>query len=162
MMLYIVRHAWAVDRDDPELDDASRQLTDEGRERFDLVAKLLVKRGFAPAVIATSPLVRCRETADILVDRLTSSVQIVALEELSPGAELAQLVSWTAEHAAGVDAAWVGHAPDVEQLTAELIGGSRAAIRFAKGAAAAIRFPDGIAAGRGELRWLVSAKILGC
>jgi hypothetical protein len=47
-------------------------------------------------------------------------------------------------------------------LTAALIGDLQGAIRFAKGAVAAVRFPDRVALAEGELRWLVTAKMLGC
>ncbi len=58
--------------------------------------------------------------------------------------------------------AWVGHAPDVGHLAAALVGDSGAAIRFAKGRIAAIEFPDIPRISQGELRWLVTAKLLGC
>ena len=69
MILYVIRHAWAGHYGDPAWpDDSQRPLTDEGRQRFARVVAELVKRGFAPQRIATSPLVRCRQTA--LVERL--------------------------------------------------------------------------------------------
>ena len=64
MDLYIVRHAWAADRDDPRWpEDDLRPLTEEGQERFAQMAAKLVGRGMRPEVVATSPLVRCVETA---------------------------------------------------------------------------------------------------
>lgn len=47
--------------------------------------------------------------------------------------------------------AWVGHSPDVEQMTAALIGDRTAAIHFGKGSIAAIKFEDSPAIGAGEL-----------
>jgi phosphohistidine phosphatase SixA len=55
----------------------------------------------------------------------------------------------------------VGHAPDVDELTAGLIGASPDAIAFSKGAAAAIEFDGAIEAGKGQLVWLVTAETLG-
>lgn len=162
MMLYIIRHAWAVDRDTAAMSDAERPLTEEGRRRFARVAKRLVERGCKPTLIATSPLVRCRETAEILAERLPPSPRIVVLNELAPGAALRPLVEWTAAQSDHDEVAWVGHSPDVEQLAAAMSGQGCTAIRFAKGATAAIRFDETLAAGAGELVWLASAKILGC
>ena len=160
MMIYIVRHAWAGDHDpDRWPDDRQRPLTTEGCQRFRKVAKALVKRGFEPARIATSPLVRCRQTADILIDELSKRTTLVELDALAPGSNLKAAMEWTREKPDG-DVAWVGHAPDVEDLTAALIGQPDASIRFAKGATAAVRI-DNLAAGRGELEWLVTAKLLG-
>jgi phosphohistidine phosphatase len=160
MFIYVVRHAWAEQRDPGRWpDDALRPLTPQGRQRFKKVAKALVKRGFAPARMATSPLVRCQQTAAILLHYLPKSTTLVELEALAPGSDLNALVAWTRERADG-DVAWIGHAPDVDELTAALIGGS-AAIHFAKGAVAAVRFDD-IAQNHGALEWLVTARLLGC
>ena len=65
MKLYIVRHAWAEEQDDDRWpDDRQRPLTAEGRKRFSRVAKALDHRGIAPQLIVTSPLMRCRQTAE--------------------------------------------------------------------------------------------------
>ena len=164
MILYIIRHAWAGHYGDPAWpDDSQRPLTDEGRERFVRMVRKLAKREFAPQVIATSPLVRCRQTAEIVAEGLSSRPDVVPRDELVPDSDLEGLLRWTNRKAGAVEQlAWVGHAPDVGQLTAALVGGSRAWIRFAKGAVAAVRFPGRAALGEGELRWLVTAKVLGC
>lgn len=161
MRLYIVRHAWADEPNSERYpDDALRPLTREGRRRFRRVVKKLVRRGFAPALVATSPLVRCRQTAEIIARRL-DGVQIVALAALAPGSNLAELVKWTL--AQGLErVAWVGHAPDVGRLAAVLVGGEGAAIGFAKGAAAAIDFERQVEPGQGVLSWLATPELLKC
>jgi len=163
MKLYIVRHAWAGHFGDPEWpDDFQRPLTKQGSERFARVVEKLVERGFAPEVVATSPLVRCRQTAERIVEGMDSRPELVELDELRPGSDLDGLVRWTAEQSREHSAvAWVGHAPDVGRLTATLIG-QGGWIRLAKGGVAAIRFYDAPEAGGGELRWLVTAKMVGC
>ena len=162
MILYIIRHAWAGDPDGTQYpDDGSRPLTSEGRKRFKCVVKALADRGFAPAIVATSPLVRCRQTADIVAEKLDDSPQVVELEALEPGSNLQALVEWTSSRNED-EIAWVGHAPDVSQLTAALVCQASGWLRFSKGAVAAIHFDNGFGAGKGELHWLVTAKILGC
>jgi len=163
MILYIVRHAWASHYGDPRWpDDSQRPLDDEGRKRFRKMAKLLAARGVAPGAIATSPLVRCRQTAELLAAAVRPEPTLVELDALVPGSDLAALVEWTAEQAKTHDEiAWVGHAPDVDRMTAALAGGA-GQLRMAKGAAAALRFDGPPEPGAGELRWLVTAKILGC
>ena len=164
MLLYIIRHAWAADRIDPAWPtDESRPLTDEGRQRFARMIEALAARAFAPEWIATSPLVRCRQTAEVIANVLHGKPQVAERDELAPGSDLHGLVKWTIRHAADAkETAWVGHAPDVTHLTSALIGDSRAGVRFAKGAIAAIEFDDIPRIGQGELRWLVTAKVLGC
>lgn len=160
MLLYLVRHAFAGQHGDPRYpDDALRPLTKKGRKRFNRVVKRLARRGFAPTLVATSPLVRCRQTADVICDRQWTAPEVVELDALKPGSELDALVNWTNEQGAE-EVAWVGHAPDVDELAATLLGGPAGALVFAKGAIAAIEFDDHLVVGQGRLRWLVTPKVL--
>ena len=161
MLLYIVRHAWAEERDDSIWPgDLERPLTDKGKKRFAQVVKKLVEAEFAPAVIATSPLARCRQTAELIRESVAGKPKVVALDALACGADLSAMIRWTREQAEG-DVAWVGHAPDVEIMTARLVGNGDSSLRFAKGAVAAIEFEGQVEPRRGQLQWLATAKLLG-
>ena len=163
MDLYIVRHAWAGHYGDPQWpDDDLRPLTKEGGERFTQVAAKLASRGMTPQLVGTSPLVRCVQTARILASD-TGQVNVVELDQLRPGGDAEGLLRWTVRQARTYQRiAWVGHAPDVNRLAAALIGDEAGLIRFSKGGVAAIRFDGSPDFGGGELRWLVTAKVLGC
>lgn len=162
MLLYIVRHGLAGQRGDPRFsDDSLRPLTGKGEKQFRKVVKKLARRGFAPTVVATSPLVRCRQTAELICQRVVPSPALVERDSLQPGGRLETLVAWSNEQGAE-ELAWVGHAPDVDDLAAALVGSRAGAITFAKGAVAAIRFEGKILPGRGSLRWLVTPSALGC
>ena len=162
MFIYIVRHAWAGHFGDPEWpDDTKRPLTDTGSVRFTSVVRRLVKRGFAPQRIATSPMVRCRQTADIIVAEVPGEPEVVALDALLPGSDLAALLRWTTEQNSE-NVCWIGHAPDVANLTAALVGDPAAHIHFAKGACASVRMEAEAKEGTGRLCWLATAKLLGC
>jgi len=163
MFIYIARHAWAGERGDPRWpDDSLRELTPDGIERYTRVVKALAARGFAPQRIATSPYIRCRQTADIIAKHVAGKRQIDELEALEPGSQLEPLLNWSREHAQNdADICWVGHSPDVEWLTAALTGDGTAHIRFPKGAVAAIGFEENINTAAGELCWLATAKLLG-
>ena len=161
MHLYIIRHAWAYEHGDPRWpDDSQRPLEPEGAERFAQVAQLLAARGLAPQTIATSPYVRCRQTAEIAAAHSTQSPQITELDALKPGSDFAELIEWTRQQQ--VDSvAWVGHAPDVSLLTAAIIGDGDALVRFAKGSVASLRIHAPLGPGCGELEWRATAKLLG-
>jgi phosphohistidine phosphatase len=163
MFLYIARHAWAGERGDPRWpDDSLRELTPDGIERYTKVVKALADRGFKPDRIATSPYIRCRQSAEIIAKYAPEKPKIDELEALEPGSEIEPLLEWSRENSQNSEnICWVGHSPDVERLAAELIGDGNAQIRFAKGAIAAINFDDEIAPASGELHWHVTAKILG-
>ncbi len=169
MIIYIIRHAWAGHYGDPQWpDDFQRPLSKAGSERFAAFVEKLAGRGFSPQVVATSPLVRCRQTAEQVVAAVENAgdrrrVELVELDALVPGSNLEELIEWTAERAKQFDQiAWVGHAPAVGRLTASLIGQRGGCIRFAKGGVAAVQFHDTPEPGDGELRWLLTAKMLGC
>jgi phosphohistidine phosphatase len=161
MLLYIVRHAPAGQHGDPRYpNDLLRPLTAKGEKRFDRLVKRLVENGVAPTLVVTSPLVRCRQTAEVLVRRGSDDPKLLDRNELAPGGPWTDLIDWT--NAEGdQEVAWVGHAPDVDQIAAELIGSPAANLSFAKGAVAAIRFGGAIAMGEGELCWFVKPKLIG-
>jgi len=164
MELFIIRHAWAEARDpDRWPDDGERPLLPEGRNRFSEVVNKLRKRGMSPEVVASSPLVRCRQTAEIVSEICVGEPPVVELDALAPGSDLDELMHWTEQQSRDCSqVAWVGHAPDVGRLTAEVVGDEMGQIRFAKGAVALVRFDGLPEPGEGELRWLATAKVLGC
>jgi phosphohistidine phosphatase len=163
MDLYIIRHAWAGHFGDPQWpDDSVRPLTEKGKKRFAVMADILAERGARPTIVATSPMLRCRQTAEILVANLAGRAEVIERPELLPEGDFESLLAWTfAEAGQHEQIAWVGHCPQVNEFTAALIGLSDGAIRFSKGAVAAIRFGDDLTPSAGELQWLATAKILG-
>jgi phosphohistidine phosphatase len=161
MLLYIVRHAFAGQHGDPRYpDDSLRPLTKKGCKRFRRVVKRLARADFAPAVVATSPYIRCLQTAELICERVAPRPKLVNLDALKPGSQLEALVEWSNRQEV-TELAWVGHAPDVDNLASALLGSSDGSITFAKGAVAAIEFGDEIAQGRGQLRWCVTPSIMG-
>jgi len=162
MHLFLLRHAWAGHFGDPQWpDDSRRPLTADGEKRFARVAKRLVGGGCRPAVVATSPYTRCRQTAEMLAKALPQPSPIVELSALTPSSDLASLVAWTNDQNRE-DIVWVGHNPDLPRMAAELIGSRGAHLRFAKAACACIRFEEDVEVGGGQLYWLATARLLGC
>lgn len=159
--LFIVRHALAEDVADDGT-DFSRRLTRKGRKRFAKLVEKLAEAGMAVDIIATSPLLRTRETAEILAEALPQrrrpEVQVV--DALAPSSNWQALVEWTIRQDAA-SVAWVGHAPCVGRLVAATIGDGTASVRMQKGAVASIRLDDGLGQ-PGDLEWLATPEILGC
>jgi phosphohistidine phosphatase len=154
--LYIVRHAIA---EDPAagIDDHARRLTKKGRKRFARLVRRLEAAGMQIDLVATSPLVRARETAEILAETLAGRPAVEVVDALAPASEWQTLVEWTIQQDAA-RIAWVGHAPCVGRLVALTIGDGSAAIRMQKGAVAAIRLDDGPGQ-PGELEWLATTDL---
>ncbi len=154
--LYIVRHAIAEDQA-AGIDDHARRLTKRGRKRFARLVRRLCDAGMAVDLVATSPLVRARETAEILAEGLGSAPRVEVVDALSPGSDWQAILEWTIQQDAA-SVAWVGHAPCVGRLVALSVGDGSAAIRMQKGAVAAIRLDDGPGQ-PGELEWLVTTDL---
>ena len=74
MKLLVVRHGAAMEREDfastGESDDL-RPLTEEGKAEMKLIASSLSDDVEKLDVLATSPLVRARQTADIIAERMS-------------------------------------------------------------------------------------------
>src|SRR5258708_35952539 len=86
MDLLIVRHAIAFERDRHRWrDDGARPLSPAGIRRARKAAAGLKELSKAPDRVLTSPLVRARQTAQILTD-VPGSPQAMAVPELAPQA----------------------------------------------------------------------------
>lgn len=155
--LYIVRHAVAEDISETG-DDASRRLTKKGRKAFVRLVRQLLAAGMEVDLIATSPLVRTRETAAALAEELGGRPPIEVVDALAPGSDWRALVEWTS-HQDADRVAWVGHAPCVGHLVALAIGAGGAGVVMQKGAVASIRLPGGIGQA-GDLEWLATPDLV--
>ena len=157
--LYLVRHAIAEERGDKWPDDSKRPLTTDGMSRMKKAARGLERLGVRIDVVLSSPLVRARQTAEILAAELNPHPPIVNVESLSPDGAPAAVAADLEKHARKTRVALVGHEPAIGELAARLIG-SRHAIEFKKGAIARIDVDELPPAGPGDLRWLLPPKFL--
>jgi phosphohistidine phosphatase len=157
--IYIVRHAIAAERGEKYPDDAKRPLTHDGIARMRQAV-----RGFStldPGIdlVLTSPLVRARHTADILMAGLSPAPALEVLDALAPGHHPPDVASRISGHGGRRVVALVGHEPDLGQLGAWLIG-AREPLVFKKGGIARIDVPS-LPPGRdGQLVWLATPKML--
>ena len=153
MNLYFLRHGLA---DWPNWDrpDAERPLTPEGIQRMKAEAKAMKGLGIAPALIAASPLVRAKQTAEIVADRFGLTVNATPL--LAPGFGMRQLTALLRDMSGVKEAMLVGHEPDFSATISDLIGGGRVVMK--KGGLARVEVdPESLT---GELVWLLAPKVL--
>lgn len=154
--LYLLRHAHAGDPERWAGDDAERPLSEKGRRQAERVGRMLAGADDAPDLVITSPLVRARQTAeivagelgvDVAVDRrLTGPLYTEEIEDILAGAGTSERPCL------------VGHDPDFSSVLGELVG--VAAIPMRKGALARIDFDGRVRSGRGTLRCLVPPELL--
>ena len=157
--LYLIRHAIAAERGEEWPDDGKRPLTDEGVARMRKAARGLARLGADIDVIFTSPLVRARQTAEIVAAALDARPSIVTMDALAPGASYAALIADLEKHGRKNRLGLVGHEPGLGEFAGRLIG-SRHAIEFKKGAICRIDVEQLPPAGPGHLRWFMSPRIL--
>lgn len=161
MDLYLVRHAIAAERDDGAFpNDDERPLTTDGIHKFRLASQGLAELGMKPSRIVSSPLLRARQTAEILRDIVSKDAPITISPALTPGAEHGALVKAIAKYAED-EIAVVGHEPHLSGLASYLlVGGDSAVLEFKKGAVARLKFPERAAPGAGSLEWLIQPGAL--
>lgn len=159
MELCLVRHAIAIDRATPGFEnDDLRPLTPDGAKRFKQAARGLAVL-FTPQVILTSPLVRARQTAEILMatyhlpnlhvsDSLASGDHVALLRDVAEVEAQSVLV--------------VGHEPHISGLLSYLLADneSRLGATFKKGAAALVSCVDEPEADACWLEWLIQPAAL--
>jgi phosphohistidine phosphatase len=157
--LYLVRHGVAAERGDDWPDDATRPLTTTGVSRFREAVEGLVWFGVGIDEIYSSPLVRARQTADLLSSGLDDHPPVRTLDELAPGHEPARVLAELAKRVKRRRVALVGHEPDFGELAAALLGAQRA-LPFRKGGVCRIDVDRLGPSASGRLIWFLPPKIL--
>ncbi len=124
MRLYLVRHGIAEPPGDANhYQDFRRSLTPEGAKKMREVTVGLKGLGIAIDWVASSPLIRAKETAEIIAEVLDLKEPVEYWDELTPDA-LAQQTVARLQGCEGRDSvALVGHQPHLGYLAALLIFG---------------------------------------
>jgi phosphohistidine phosphatase len=134
--LYLVRHAIAAERGEEWPDDTKRPLTERGIARFKEVVAGLRWLDVALDEIITSPLVRAKQTAELLATGIEGKPVVRLLDALAPG-----------------------HEPDLGELAAHLVGASRP-MPFRKGGVCRIDVETLTSKRAGTLHWFLPPKAL--
>lgn len=157
--LYLVRHAVAAERGEEWRDDAKRPLTERGMARFRECVDGLDVLDVAIDEIFTSPLIRAKQTAELLAAGVDGKPPVKLLDALAPGHTAATVMAQLAKAAKRRRIALVGHEPDLGELAAHLIGAQRA-LPFKKGGMCRIDI-EGLTSRRaGSLIWFATPKLL--
>jgi phosphohistidine phosphatase len=157
--LYLIRHGVAAERGPEYPDDSKRPLTNRGIADLRIEAKGLSALGVTFDLVISSPLVRTRQTADIIVEPLQGKPSVITSDALAPAGTPAAVIQEIGKHHRKARIALVGHEPNIGELAARLIG-ARSPIEFKKGAVCRIDFDVLPPKGIGALRWLLPPKVL--
>jgi len=162
MKLLLIRHAPAEDREifastgEP---DEARPLTDYGRKKMRKAAQGLNAMMPYVDLLATSPLTRCVETAQIISEAY-SGLEILEAPVLAPGHTPEKVTAWLKTQKKHGVIAIVGHEPDLGRVVSWLLTGRKKPILdFKKGSACLLDFSDTastkIAHGKARLIWML-------
>lgn len=155
MECYFLRHGLAADAQTWEGRDDDRPLTREGKARMAREAETIAALSLGVDAIVTSPLLRAKQTAEIVASELKIRVEEDA--RLGIGFDREALAGILADRTDASAILLVGHEPGMSLTIGRVIGGGRVVLK--KGALACVSLPDAASA-NGELVWLLPPKVL--
>jgi phosphohistidine phosphatase len=161
MDLLIVRHAIAFERDRHRWhDDGARPLSPAGMRRARKAATGLKELVKAPDRLLSSPLVRARQTAQVLTE-VAGWPRAEEVNELAPGESPLAVLSLLTQRRSKLVAV-VGHQPGLGHLLAACLIGERGdvPIEMKKNAVACLSFDGVPRAGHAALKWLATPRML--
>jgi phosphohistidine phosphatase len=162
MKLYLMRHGIALDRIGGAVqNDFQRPLTEEGRTEATAVALALKRFGVGADVVVSSPLVRAKQTAEIISDVFAVKHALEITEALAPGGGASDLYKVLRKLVPFQEAFLVGHEPDIGRLAGTLLwSGPDLNISFKKAGVCRIDVFEIPPTSPGELKWFLTPKIL--
>jgi phosphohistidine phosphatase len=160
--LLMIRHGPAGDRAEWEAegrDDRLRPLTLEGKKEIRRVAEGLATIVSRIDLLATSPLVRAAQTAEILASRY-DDCEPVMVDALAPDNDPDEMVKWLRGQRGDVVAV-VGHEPDLSTLAGYLLTGkSSSFLILKKSGTCLLELDDPAEPGKARLEWLLTPRVV--
>lgn len=156
MLLHLLRHAEAEPH---RLDDLSRCLTEKGFKQARRIGCFMKEQCLRPEIILTSPVVRARETAEI-VAKLLGKPPLTEVSWAACGMNPELALTELSGYAKLDSVMIVGHEPDLSCLSASLIGLERSeSIQVSKASLLGVNLPR-LQMGLGILQYLLPVKFL--
>ena len=151
MELYLLCHGDAEDKKAGERDE-DRSLTERGREQIRKAAELLKKGKVEVGLILTSPLVRARQTAEIVSKILNYHDEMKEVNALVVGSCPEKLLGELSKCSEVKIVLVVGHQPHLAHCIAYLTSEDEGKLAIGKGACSLVSLSS-IGKAKGELRW---------
>lgn len=159
--LYVLRHGEAGKRLQAGSKDSERALTVAGREEVERVARALSKLDVKLDFIATSPLKRASQTAEIVAKALkVKKGEMEPWNELKPEGKRQELYRRLSQFKQESSVLVVGHEPYLSAMIGEIAFGGAGSIILKKAGLAKVGVTSMQPRIRGDLRWLLTPKHL--
>jgi phosphohistidine phosphatase len=163
MQLLIIRHADAGDKKEfakTGKSDDLRPLSSDGKRQMARAARGLRTLVSSIDLLATSPLVRAKQTADIVATEYDISIGETT-DVLRPETGFDDFIKWIASYADQEIVAVVGHEPHLSGLATWLMTGQTdSRIELKKGGACLLSCESALKKGKAHLHWLATARQL--
>lgn len=154
MQLYFLRHGDAVES--PYYHDTQRPLSDLGKRQIQSVTHYFRSTKTAIELILTSPLVRARETGEIIRDGLQTP-SFLTTEALVSGGNLRDLLA-AVNNQRAESMLLVGHEPQLSSAISVLTGDDEHfRLEMKNGSLALVETPFPVKKGHAVLLWLLTA-----
>lgn len=155
MNLHVIRHADAGDAMNWSGDDSDRPLTDLGRRQARSLGETFRRLGVSLDAVVSSPYVRTRETAELLLEGLGAPSEVKFSGLLASGAMRRNQLAQELASLGASSLAIVGHEPDLPNFLGWLLDVEPRKVFLKKGGAAHIqcRLPE---KGTATLTWLIT------
>ncbi|HDR74332.1 MAG TPA: phosphohistidine phosphatase SixA [Methanoculleus sp.] len=165
MDLYILRHGKAGTHVADQIADEKRPLSDTGAQEMEAIARWIAARRIPFDLVATSPMPRARQTAEIIVRACGIEQRLVEWDELAQGHDpstvIARLQAECGPDACPSAVMIMGHEPGLSALISHIVAGhTNAGIVLKKGGMARIREVSISPAVRGQLTWLLTPGMM--
>jgi phosphohistidine phosphatase len=164
MNLYLLRHGLAADIGEAGITrDSERPLTPEGIARMKRSAAAMVALELQFSVLLSSPLVRARQTAEIVAKAFKAHERLTLEPGLACGGEMTGVIRRLAARKPVPDSALlVGHEPDLSRLISLLVSGDPGfPITMKKGSLCKLSAAPLLYGRCATLEWLLTPKQLG-
>lgn len=159
--LYIIRHGLAGISIQDKMADDERPLEKKGKRIMKDVAKGLKKLKISFDIVLSSPLLRAKETAEIVNDYCGNTKKIKETELLSPGASFNDLIEFLNNLKDSKTVAIVGHEPFLSCFASYCLSkNNNSFINLKKGAVIKLEINEVIKPGECNLLWLMEPKHL--
>lgn len=162
MNIHLLRHGIAAPlAEENDFVDEKRRLTPEGEIKLRRAAQGLKVLRVNFDLIASSPLIRAKETAEIVAEVLKYKPPIEIWDELEPEGTPESACARFRSHPENASLLLVGHQPSIGVLASFLLTGSPTrSLPFKKGSLFSIEVNQLPPTGVGNLNWMLSSRML--
>jgi phosphohistidine phosphatase len=160
MLLYLMRHGIAIDRDDPECPpEPERHLTPKGIEKTRSAARGLRSLKVNPNLVLSSPYLRAVQTAEIACVALEIPVSRIRKTDALLSGASPLLLADELSKAKADEVICFGHAPHMDEFIALAVHAAKACTQLKKAGAACLDLHS-VSPIDAELVWLMTARSL--